>query len=503
MHRIPVFSVILFIILAVALVAQIVPVRHPAVAGMFYPAEPAKLHQMVDQHLAAVSEPPLDGKLIALVVPHAGLIYSGPIAAYAYKLLENSGVNKVILCGPSHKYAFDGISVYGPDGSWSMPFGEVKINHDIAAKLISFSDKISFMPQAHEQEHCIEVQLPYLQTVLHDFTIVPMIMGSQKKENIKLLADALKTIDFDSQTVMISSTDWQHYKPADVGSKLDSTGLVCFENLDPVRLEMELANGSVEMCGGGPAVAIMKAAIAKGANKAKILKYGNSGDVSGDNSSVVGYAAIALYKSREGGSKIMDTKNSKASANKPKEELPSTLELTAEERQSLLHIARKTLESYLSDKSVPEFEVTDNLKKFGAAFVTLDKGGRLRGCIGHTTAVEPLYKTVSDCAIQAAVADPRFPSVSRTELDQLHIEISVLSPMQKVKTLDEIEVGRDGLMIFLGQNRGLLLPQVAAEYGWDRTTFLEQTCQKAGLAVNAYKSPEAVIFKFQADVFGE
>jgi len=480
------------------------PVRLPAVAGMFYSADPGQLHQMVDNHLASVTGlPEIDGQLIALVVPHAGLVYSGQIAAYGYKLLEGSDVRKVILCGPSHRYAFDGISVYAPDGRWSMPFGDVKIDSAITSQLISQSEKISFVPEAHLQEHCLEVQLPYLQTVLDDFTMVPVIMGSQKRANIKLLAEALKSVEFDSETIFISSSDWQHYKPASVGWKYDSTGLACFENLDPVRLEMHLADGSVEMCGGGPAAAVMKAAIARGANRAKILKYGDSGDISGDKKSVVGYAAIALYKSDQTGKKETDTGGSKAGNSGKNEELPYQLELSAEDRQILLNIARKTLESYLADGSVPEFDVPDNLRKFGAAFVTLEKSGQLRGCIGYTTAVEPLYKTVSNCAIKAAVEDHRFSRVSRAELDELHIEISVLSPMQKVESLEEIEVGRDGLMIFKGSNRGLLLPQVAIDYGWDRTRFLEQTCGKAGLARDAYKSSDAIIFKFQAVVFGE
>ena len=471
---------------------------------MFYPADPGQLRQMVDQHLSDVQDlPEIDGQLIALIVPHAGLIYSGPIAAYSYKLLENSGIDKVILCGPSHQYGFDGLSVYAPDGIWKMPFGDVKVNREITSKLLSFSNKIKFIPEAHDREHCLEVQLPYLQTVLDEFTIVPIIMGSQSKGNIRLMADALKSIDLDAETILISSSDWQHYKPASEGWKYDSTGLACFEQLDPVRLERHLADGSVEMCGGGPAAAVMKAAIAKGANKAKILKYGDSGDISGDNSSVVGYAAIAIYKADENKPADAEKKDVGHQNTLEDKELPSQFELTDEEKQILLKVARKTLESYLVDGSMPDFDVTDNLRKFGAAFVTLEKRGKLRGCIGHTTAVEPLYKTVSTCAVQAAVSDSRFPPVNRAELDELHIEISVLSPMQKVESLDEIKVGRDGLMIFKGRNRGLLLPQVATDYAWDRTTFLEQTCRKAGLPAEAYRSPETVIYKFQAVIFSE
>ncbi|MFQ6009142.1 MAG: AmmeMemoRadiSam system protein A, partial [Candidatus Zixiibacteriota bacterium] len=161
------------------------------------------------------------------------------------------------------------------------------------------------------------------------------------------------------------------------------------------------------------------------------------------------------------------------------------------------------IERYLADGTFPEFEVSDNLKQPGAAFVTLTKNGQLRGCIGHIIAQDPLYETVSVCAVQAAVADRRFLPVQPDELPELHIEISVLTPLQEVKSLDEIEVGRDGLVISLGNNRGLLLPQVATEYGWNRTEFLEHTCRKAGLPTDAYKSPQALIQKFQAVIFHE
>jgi AmmeMemoRadiSam system protein A len=177
--------------------------------------------------------------------------------------------------------------------------------------------------------------------------------------------------------------------------------------------------------------------------------------------------------------------------------------LTAEQKRRLLEIARETLIGHLTDGAVPKFEVDDHLRQPGAAFVTLTKHGALRGCIGHTAAVAPLYETVADCAVQAGVADPRFPPITRVELDSLHIEISVLTPMQPVATIDEIEVGRDGLMMVNGGYRGLLLPQVATEYGWNRIEFLRQTCRKAGLSSDAYLDPATTIYKFEALVFGE
>jgi len=476
-------------------------VREPAVAGTFYPGNPAELRQMVQNHLNNVHDlPNIDGQLMALIVPHAGLVYSGPIAAYSYKLLENSNFNKVIICGPSHRYRFTGLSAYGPFVTWKTPLGDVKCNNELCDALVNYNKKIEIIRQAHEQEHSIEVQLPYLQTVLPDFELVPIVMGSQDEATINLLADALTSMNIDDQTIMIASSDWQHYRPASKGWKLDSLGLTCFEDFDPDRLEKYLATGKVEMCGGGPAAAIMKAARARGADKVKILKYGDSGDASGDKSNVVGYAAIAIYKSNESKSAGNSKKDE---SKKPENELPKKFELTDSDKSELLKIARTSIDSYLAGKPIPDFDISENLNKFGAAFVTLEEDGRLRGCIGYTSAVEELYKTVSECAVKAAVEDPRFPAVRPEEMKRIHIEISVLTPMQLVESFDDIVVGRDGLMIFKGRNSGLLLPQVAVDYNWNVTQFLEQTCRKAGLNKDAYLSKDVIIYKFQAVIFGE
>ena len=207
-----------------------------------------------------------------------------------------------------------------------------------------------------------------------------------------------------------------------------------------------------------------------------------------------------VYKSAEAETKGKKEKTEKA--RDMKEELEK-FELSDSDKTKLLQIARETIENYLDTRQIPEFEVPENLKIPGAAFVTLEKHGNLRGCIGHVVAMEPLYKTVAVCAVQAAVSDPRFPPLRAEELKDIHIEISVLTPQQKVESLDEIEVGRDGLVIAQGSQRGLLLPQVATEYGWNRTEFLQHTCRKAGLPVSAYKSPGTEIYKFQALIFGE
>ncbi len=491
--------------LAVSCTSLFGSVREPAVAGAFYPADSTALAQMVTEDLNQVTDlPEIDGRIIAIVVPHAGLEFSGGVAAYAYKLLDGKNIDNVILCGPSHYYRFDGLSVYGPFITWKTPLGKVDCNTALCDDLISSDRDIELFRQAQLKEHSLEVQLPYLQTVLNNFRIIPITMGLQSQNTIDLLARSLVDIAKTPNTVIVASSDWQHYRPADIGYPMDSLGMAALAAFDPETLNAYLSSGQVEMCGGGPVVAVMKAARKLGADKVKILKYGDSGDVNGDKSSVVGYVAAVIYKSESS-----DPEGETSSVSTPEptpiegEKLPELFELNRSDKNTLLKIARKTLEKYLAGEELPDFEVSDNLKKFGAAFVTLTENGQLRGCIGTTTATGPLYKAVENCAIDAAVSDPRFPAVTRKELEKIHIEISVLSPMQPVKSLDEIKVGRDGLMIFKGSARGLLLPQVATDYGWNKTTFLEQTSRKAGLDKDAYKAPDAILFKFQAVIFKE
>ncbi len=478
-------------------------VRPPAVAGMFYPADSSQLRQLVSDQLAAVQElPEIDGRIIAIIVPHAGLVYSGPIAAYSYKALQGHDIREVILCGPSHKYRFKGLSVYGPGVAWKTPLGTVVSDNKLCDKMIAYDRNIKVVPEAQTQEHSLEVQLPFLQTVLDSFTIVPIVAGSQDKAGTKLLANALSSLAPDEHTVMIASSDWQHYRPASVGGHMDSLGMKCLQELDPDRLQRYLAEGRVEACGGGPVVAVLEAAIAKGADRVKILKYGDSGDAFGDKSQVVGYLAAVIYKSNttDAGneSSVRGSKMTEMEA-----EQMGMFSLTDSEKKELLTIARQSIVGYLAEGKLPEFTVPENLQEPGAAFVTLTKGGHLRGCIGHTVAGMPLYQTVASCAVSAALRDPRFPPIREDEVDSLHIEISVLTPLQEVKSLNDIQVGRDGLMVVKGHYSGLLLPQVASDYGWDKTRFLEHTCQKAGLPKEAYKFSGTTIYRFQALIFEE
>lgn len=473
-------------------------VREPAVAGSFYPADSAELRQLVLSQLQRAGEAAaIDGVPVAYIVPHAGLVYSGPVAAYAYKLMEKHPASKVIMCGPSHRVPFQGLSVYGGMVAWKTPLGGVVCHDSLCSQVRMLGKHVTTDGRVQEKEHSLEVQLPFLQTVLKRVEIVPVMMGSQDKETIDELAGILSKLPWDDQTVMIAASDWQHYRPAEAGDRMDSIGVACLERMNPDELLAHLQDGSVEACGGGPVVAVMKAAIAHGADKIKILRVANSGDESGDKSSVVGYVAAVLYRS--------NSKEAKGGSLTGKQDMNAKEPeyLSADDKRRLLQIARESIVTHLRGKTVGEFDVSGTLKENGAAFVTLTENGRLRGCIGMTEARMPLYQTVSHCAISAAVEDPRFEPVTADEVAKLEIEISVLTPLTPVRDLDSIQVGRDGLMIRQGGHAGLLLPQVATEYGWNRTEFLRHTCEKAGLPADAYLRPDAVILRFQALIFDE
>lgn len=475
-------------------------IRKPAVAGTFYPADSGDLANIVSEHLKAAPRPEIDGQIIALIVPHAGLVYSGAIAAHAYRLLENTDVETIILCGPSHRHRFSGASVFGPGVTWETPLGPVPPDQERARRLVDHDRRINVVPRAHTAEHSLEVQLPYIQTVLPEAGIVPVTMGSGDGSLVQATAEALAAASSPGKTILVASTDWQHYRPASVGAPMDSLGMNCLEDLDPDRLQRYLTEGKVEACGGAPTVAVIKAALDLGANRAKILRYGDSGDITGDKSSVVGYVAAVLYRSPP---EPLDSEGQEESKMNAPTGSGDAKYLSESEKQRLLSIARSSIKTYLETGRLPDYDVSGTLARPGAAFVTLEKDGLLRGCIGRTRAAEPLYQTVSQCAVQSAVADQRFYPVTKQELPTLDISISVLTPLQKVSSLDDIKVGRDGLMIEMDGRRGLLLPQVATEYGWNREEFLQQTCVKAGLPTDSYRSGRATIYRFQALVFGE
>lgn len=456
-------------------------VRKPAVAGAFYPGTPEELREVVTGMLAGAHPARLNGRLVALISPHAGYIYSGDVAAHAYKLAEGRKFDAVIVIAPSHHVAFSGCSIY-EGRAYETPLGLAEINTDLAGKLLENYDFITYYPAAHMSEHSLEVQLPFLQVALADLRLVPIVMGDQSLGACKRLAEAIAESVKGMNVLLVASSDLSHFHPYDRAVELDNIVVERVRDYDPEGLAHDLGSGKCEACGGGPMITAMLAGRLLGADSAEILKYANSGDTSGDKSRVVGYLSAAIYD---------------------REEVGVNLGLGEEEKVELLRIARASVQAAVGGETLPELKAaTPLLGEKRGAFVTLTKEGRLRGCIGHIRGIEPLYITVSKMAAAAALEDPRFDPVQPAELDLLEIEISVLTPFEKITDPSEVVVGTHGLYIEKGYSHGLLLPQVATDYGWDRYEFLDHTCNKAGLPAGAWKEG-ATIYTFSAQIFNE
>ena len=462
-------TLICFLFIAVPLGCKAENVKEPAVAGTFYPADKDSLKKSVEDFLSKAETSPDHGKLIAIISPHAGYIYSGQTAAYGYKQIQGSDIKNVILIGPSHRSAFKGASVY-TKGSFRTPLGNVKINERLAEGLLNESADVRFSPEAYEGEHSIEVQLPFLQTVLKDFTIVPVLIGSPSGRTFEHLIQKLTEM-LDEKALLIASTDLSHYHDYPTAKEMDGKIISAVQRLSPKDTIELLRSGKSEMCGGVPVIIAMEVARRSGANLGVVFKQANSGDVTGEKDKVVGYASIGLYKSP----------------------------YTEEEKKELLALARKAITEYVTNGKSPETEVKNQkFKTDGAVFVTIKENGSLRGCIGHIQAIMPLYQSIMRNAVAACSSDPRFPPMKKEELKDMEIEISILSPFMSLKDVKDIQVGKHGLYIIKDNQTGLLLPQVATEFGWNRDEFLENVCMKAGLPKDAWKDAE--LYTFTAEI---
>jgi AmmeMemoRadiSam system protein B len=268
-------------------------IRETAVAGSWYPGSKAALAAAVDGFLRATDGLPTLRRVTAILAPHAGLMYSGPVAAYAYRLLEGSWFDVAVLVGPAHAGGFDGVALWDR-GGFQSPFGVAQIDEDVAAMLAGQSTAIRVMSAPHVREHSLEMQLPFLQRVAPRAKIVPMLMGWQTPDTATMLGEAIAASVAGRRAVLIASTDLSHYHDAQTAARLDAVVMDHVERFDTDGLQGALNRQPHHACGGGPAVAVMRAASTLGAHDAVILKYADSGDVSGDKTSVVGYLAAAL-----------------------------------------------------------------------------------------------------------------------------------------------------------------------------------------------------------------
>lgn len=468
-------------------------IRESVIAGTWYPARPEALRSEISRYIGQAKPGPVPGELVGLVVPHAGYVYSGGVAAHAYKLLEERQFDRVMILAPSHRAYFKGASVYTL-GGYRTPLGVVPLDQPLVDALLEHPSLVRFVPEADAEEHSLEIQLPFLQALLRDFRLTPVIMAEQSLEFCEQLAHVIADACRGQRILLVASSDLSHYHPYAEAKRLDQVVSECIDRFDPRGLHGHLQRGDCEACGAGPMMTVMLASRLIGANKAKVLHYANSGDVSGDKRGVVGYLAAAFYRAAESvRTPGVEGGRSKAGV---------SLGLSDAEKQTLREIAMEAIRSRCRGEPLPESPmITGKLGEPHGVFVSLHKGTELRGCIGMIEGREPLIETVKSMAVQAAFSDPRFCAVSPEELDDLNVEISVLTPLERVEDPETIEVGTHGLYIRKGYASGLLLPQVAVEHGWDRTQFLEWTCKKAGLPANAWRKPETEIYRFSADVF--
>ena len=463
-------------------------------AGSWYNASPVQLRAELEGYLHNARVGRIEGEIVGAIAPHAGLRFSGPVAAYTYKAIMAGNPDKVIVVGFTHRKYFPNRIAVFTDKTFVTPLGEAVIDADITNKLIAYSENIQDIPQAFTAENSVEMEIPFIQTVLKDARLVMIALCDQRLENCRLLANALYDILRDEKDfVLIASTDMCHYLPYDITNKRDAETIGIIKAFDPDSLYFySLKKRHELMCGYGAVYSVMSACKRLGADKVEILKYANSGDTAGSKDKVVGYLSAAFIKSGK-----------KEKAVTEKEEEADMF--SREQKEELLKIARDTIRHYLETGKRLDVKAGDKaLEQDMGAFVTLHERGQLRGCIGHMAATRPLYLTVRDMAISAATEDPRFPPVTLEELNDIDVEISALSPMKKIDDYNEIEMGKHGVMVKSGWRSGVYLPQVADETGWDREHFMSSLCaHKAGISPDAWKTGDCEIYVFTAEVFGE
>ena len=459
-------------------------VRESVIAGSWYPGKKEDLAKLIDSFLGNADNAGLKD-IKALIVPHAGYAYSGQVAAHAYKQIVGKEYKKVIILAPSHHVGFRGASI--PDYTlFETPMGKVKVS-SVAGLMKKESKLIQSIDLIEEKEHSLEIQLPFLQKVLGaGFELIPVVVGDLSEGDRTTLAELL-TKHLDDETLLIISTDLSHYYPYDTAVLMDTE---CVETI--IDLNIKAAEGC-QMCGMNPVLVLMEIAKTLGWNT-HLLKYANSGDVTGDPSGVVGYAAIAFYSGKK-----EEIEHKKTPAG----------DLNNTEKKYLLGLARETIENYIKSGEVTEPHTEDlKLQETRGAFVTLEKKGQLRGCIGHILPVQPLFLDVRDNAISAATEDPRFRQVVEEELDKIEIEISVLTSPEEIKTksakekLEAIRPGIDGIILNYKGRGATYLPQV-----WEqlpgKEEFLDSLCMKAGLPPGDWKQKDAKISRYQVQAFKE
>ena len=462
-------------------------IRPATQSNRFYTGDARDLGEEVDSFLSLHAKDKQYEHVAALIVPHAGYYFSGNVAAAAYQSIpDDVHYKRIFLLGPSHHEWLDGASVNTEFDYYNTPLGNVKVDVDTAQKLIETDSVFSYQPKAHDREHCLEVQLPFLQRRFDDVPpIVPIIISTNDFRKLQRIAEILKPYLTEDNLFVVSS-DFSHYPSYEDACQVDALTGKAVESGDVERFIAQLEENSrsgmrnlaTSAC-GELAIATLMLMMQDGGYEVKHLLYQNSGDIENhDHSRVVGYHAFAILR-----------------------RATQEFVLTDDEKRILKDIALTSISDSLAGKPIAESTtLTATLKRKCGAFVSLHKQGRLRGCIGHFGEDVPLHEIVAEMARAAAFEDPRFIPVTKDELDDIDIEISVLTPMRRIQSLDEFQLHRHGIYIRKGYRSGTFLPQVADEVNWTKEEFVGHCAQdKAGIGWDGWK--EAELYVYEAIVF--
>jgi len=465
--------------------------RKPFAAGRFYTNNPDELKSQLNQMFSNALEKKSSATPLAIVVPHAGYVFSGEVAASAYNQIDpNQKFERIFIIGSSHVMSFQGAAVYC-SGNYETPLGTVQVDLDFAKQLVEDHKILKDYPEPHQNEHSIEVQLPFLQYHLKkDFKIVPVIIGSATAETAQKLASIFRPYLNDKNLFVISS-DFSHYPQYEDARKADRATAEAIQTNKASKLIVALGNNekknipglATSLCGWSSVLTLLYMTEQITGIVVDSIQYKNSGDSSyGGKDRVVGYYAISFNQGKS-----------------------NEFSLSSEDKKYLLKLARETIVQYITKGTTPEVDpkkLSSTLNTSCGAFVTLNKNHKLRGCIGRFEPNMPLWTVVELMAVAAATQDYRFDKVEPKELSQIEIEISVLTPLKRIKSIDEFELGKQGIYMKQGNSTGTFLPQVATSTGWTKEEFLGHCAQeKAGIGWNGWKTAE--LYTYEAMVFGE
>ncbi|MFH1678309.1 MAG: AmmeMemoRadiSam system protein B, partial [Candidatus Omnitrophota bacterium] len=447
-------------------------IKQPNASGKFYPANPQELQETIDRFLNEADPEEINDDIAVLISPHAGYEFSGRTAAYGYNAIKGKQYDSIIILGPSHYSNFKGAALW-PKGAFITPLGEIPVDELTCYDLMLFSSLFSSFPEAFNREHSIEAQLPFLQRVLGKFKIVPIVLGHIDFSGCQNLAKAISRAIKDKSCLVIASSDMYHGFNYQEGELKDIYTLSLIRQLRARELYENIQDQRAELCGWAGVVISMLVAEELGYEHAEVLDYTNSSKVMGKQivgEYSVGYSSVVICNPRPS----YDEENIRIKEGRGKtSRKKGGAMLNQGQRKRLLEIARKSIESYLKNNKKLELSESDPvLSEHCGAFVTLHKDGKLQGCIGNIIGRQPLYLTIRDMAVEAAVHDSRFNPLTKDELDEVEIEISALSPMERINNPDKVVMGQHGVLVRRGFQSGVFLPQVATETGWSKEEFL-------------------------------